>query len=345
MDADAREKEDLQYRKNSTLQEELRSANNLLAELDRKTRELTSDLTAHKGFTDEKNADISKIKRETTSIDAENARLLREKRNAEADLDAIKDGHHAARSEADTLSAYNDKLQDAKDFEGKKLREVELDVGTLSRKLREAQAELEDVQTLRFQKEKDLEIARESKQSTQKETDSLLVKSRKLQDEKAGLQLKIRDYELQTKKTTQKLDDVAILIDSKEKESRSVRLSSSTAESKVLSTKGGIQELKKDNETLQFLLDKYRNDVDIQKKLKEEETLRKLQLSGEKKKLEREAIMKDIEARSAKKELEKIQDSHERLLDQRMQVSQELDAIKQHAELLESQNTKVSLLL
>jgi chromosome segregation ATPase len=344
MDADAREKEDLQYKKNSNLQEELRSANDLLAELERKTRDLSSDLTAHKALTDEKNGEITKIKRDITNVDAENTRLLREKRNAEADLATVKDGQNAARSEGETLSSYNNKLMEAKALEEKKLREAELEVATLSRRLREAQGELEDTQTLRIQKEKDLEVAQDIKQSSELEADSLYVKNKKLQDEKADWQIRNKDLELQVKKVNAKIDDLSVLIDSREKDARSTRLSANSAENNGLALKEEIFKFKKDNETYSLLLDKYRSDVDIQKKLREEESLRKVQLSGEKKKLEREALLKDIEARSAKKELEKIQESHDRLLDSKIQASQELDAIKQHAELLESQNTLVNIL-
>ena len=67
-----------------------------------------------------------------------------------------------------------------------------------------------------------------------------------------------------------------------------------------------------------------------------------MELELEKKKLENETLSKDIEARSAKKELEKIRDTHGMLLEGHVQRTEELNALKQHAEVLENQNATLN---
>lgn len=311
-----------------------------MARIEKMINEKTMDLSTYKGLASGKSLDISKLNKEIAEIEAENVILRREKRNAQGDLAVVEDSHIAARSEANTLSVYNDKLEAAKYQDEDRLKELKMETLTLEARLREAQTELDGVELLRHQKEKEVDLAREEKFRVM-DSDALLLKNKRLRDEKADFEIKQRDYELQISRANQKLDDVNALIDSRDKEARSIRLSASSVEVKDLAAKEELMKIRKDNEIYSLLLDKYRSDVELQKKLKDEETLRKIQLEEEKKRLEVDALSKSLEARAAMRELEKVQDSHERLLEERSQVAAELDAVKEHSGLLESQNYKV----
>ena len=344
MDVDAREREDLQYRKNVNIQEELQRVNGSILDLEKQARDLASNLNVHKTLVEDKNAEIAKLKSEIAEIDGENARIARDKRNAEADLSVMKNGHRAAKDETDSLFVQNEKLKKDQSLSQSHLYESEIEVQKLNKRIEDTQIELDYIRSQSFKKEKDIELAREGKKLNQAEADSLLIKNNRLQDEKADLLKNIKNLELDIKIASQKLDDALVAVESKDKDLKAVRTGSIYAETREFKTSEEIKRYKKDNETLQILLDKYRKDSEIQKKLRDEEAMRKYQLEDEKKKLSRDALLKDIEARTAKKELEKVQESHERLLDERVQISQELDAVKEHTDLLEYQNRTVRTL-
>jgi len=341
MDYDSSERQDSLMKKGATLKDELRRTSEAIVDVDRQIRDLAGRLDAHKALVDDKNAEIQKYKKQLADLGEENTRLARSKRSIEVDLDATKGAHKAAATEADGLADENELLANGKALAEQRLKEAELDVIRLSRKLDEVQLELNEVDKQRLQREKELDIATETKRLNQTEAETLSLRNSRLQDERAGLVQKAKDLELQLNMTNRKINDLLLLIDNKDKELRSIRAGASVAEEREYTTREDLKKLKNENDILQMLLDKYRGDVDKEKKLRDEETMKKYQLEDEKKKLAREALFKDIEARSAKKELEKVQDSRERLLDEKLQVAQELDAIKQHADLLETQNDTV----
>ena len=138
-----------------------------------------------------------------------------------------------------------------------------------------------------------------------------------------------------------KLKDTLELVDAKDKEIRSSKATLTVTEDQTLETREETQKLQKDNDVLQSLLEKYKGDASFHKKVRDNEVVKKLEIEQEKKRLEREVLDKEIETRNVKKELEKVQEHKEILLDSHYQMNQELDALKEHAELLESQNKNV----
>ncbi len=345
MDADAKEREDLQLRKSIGIQEDIRRTNEALIDVERQLRDLANKVGAHKALADDKNAELARIKKTLADLTEEGVRLQRAKRAADLDLQAARDGHQTAEEDVSGLIAENDRLKKSRAAAEDRLKDAELEVAQLRRRLADVQTEIDVVEGQRIQKEKEIEAARQARKYTQSEADALIVKSNRLQDEKDMLTKKMNDLDLQLRLANRKLDDVSVLIDAKDKELKSVKSGATYAETKEYATREELRKLKTENETLEILLNKYRNDVEFQKKLRDEEAMRKYQLEEEKKRLSREALLKDIEARTAKKELEKYQDSHERLLEEKVQVAQELEAVKEHADLLESQNATVLFLI
>ncbi len=341
MDMDAHSREDVQYKKNANLQDDIARASAELADLQARIRDGSSQLGAHKGLADDRNGEIQKLKREVAEAEAENMRLRQLKVGAERDLDEINERKKVAEKELDSHLELSPKLKRSKELSEARMQDAELEAATLSRRLRELEMELDLVTKQHAQKEQDLDLARQSRRMGQDEAVSQQVKQKHLLDEKDSLTLKTRDLDQQLRLTNRKLDDMLTLADSKEKELRAARSGTTMAESRELQTREEVRKTKQENEVLQILLDKYRGDVSKERQLRDAEAARKLQLEDEKKRLSREAMLKDIEARSAKQELEKIRSTHTQLLDEKIQASQELDAIKQHADLLESQNASV----
>lgn len=290
---------------------------------------------------EDRSADVQKLRGDLELAEEENARLSQTKVGAETDIDSLQDSKIAAQRQADALLEQGDRLKKDKEAAEAQAHDAELDAAALNRRLQELEVELDTVNAQRAQNEQALDAAAQTKRMSLTETDSLRDRQAGLMNEKDTLERRTRDMDQELRVANSKLDDVLALIDSKDKELRTVETGASYAETKEFEAREETKKLKQENDVLQILLDKYRGDVDREKRMRDAEAERKYQLEDEKKRLAREALLKDMEARSAKQELERIRDTHDQLLDEKLQTSQELDAIKEHTELLQSQNASV----
>jgi len=221
----------------------------------------------------------------------------------------------------------------------------ELELAKLTHNFADIMQEMDLAKKCLADREKDLEIIQDNRISNRKEADNLLLDNKKLLNERDRLSPTIHDLDIQLAKNKKDLDDTLTLLNIKEKDLKNAKMGFTFAEEKNASSKTELYKLKKDNETLNNLLGKYRSDADFQKRLTEDEMRKRDEIAKEKKKIETEAALKSYEARKAKENLAKMQGSHELLLDSRYQLNQELDAMKQHADVLEYQNKNVNLFI
>lgn len=340
---EAREREDLLLNKSDLLQTELRRFNDTSVDKQRQIKDTEVELNAYKDLVSEKNAELNKLKDDLAHYAQENDLLTRERRNAEADLDVLREGRKAAQAEVERLRAMNENLMRAQAQAKDKEQDSTQEVLRLRRKLDDISVQLDSVQKDRAQRETEADMAIETRRAKQRELDQVAVINAKLRDENQAFGERVRDLEIDLKRLTQRMDDSMTLLDAKEKELRNLRSSISYTEDRGLSASAELSKLKKENDSLQLLLDKYRNDVEFQKRLREEESLKKMEIEQEKRRLEKEALSKELEARTVKRQLEQVQGSHGQLLDQKLQLNEELEALKQHTGLLQSQNANVRM--
>ena len=341
IDRDARDRDELHLQKHESLQTDSRVLRSTLEAKDAELRDIRANIASYKTLADEKNYEIERLKKDAAQFDVENASLLRQKRNAETDLALAHDTKSVAENESQRLLLENDQLAKKQADAETNLHATDLEIARLSRAIEAAELEYGREQREVTQAERDLDLARQGRKLNQAEADKQLVLNSRLQEEKEALALRTKDLDLQVLRANQKLDDALALLATREKELRDMRAGTAYADEKGYAVTEQLRKAQKENETLHILLGKYRDDVDYHKRLREEESLKKYQLSAEKKRLEREALSKSIEAQSAKRELERVQDKHEQILGEKDQLTDELDAMKQHANVLESQNVTV----
>eukprot|EP00826_Nyctotherus_ovalis_P010384 TRINITY_DN12743_c0_g2_i1.p1 TRINITY_DN12743_c0_g2~~TRINITY_DN12743_c0_g2_i1.p1 ORF type:complete len:379 (+),score=78.71 TRINITY_DN12743_c0_g2_i1:376-1512(+) len=316
----------------------------LLDSAEQELRDKLSALSTQKALIENRNVDITRLRKLVADLDDESIRIQRARANLQQELQDVRDARRFAEQTAARRAEDGDAIKRARDVEENNLRSAVAEAETLSRRLADLQATVDSVERQCEQKDGDVAAMGRMRRQAQEEVDALSVKNTKLQDEKQALLNKIKDLEAQSRLADRKLEDITVLIDAKEKELRTMRSSAAYVESRGTSTRQDLRKLQTDNENLQVLLDKYRNDAQLHKRLRDEEAVRKYQLEEEKKRLSRETLVKSLEAQTVKKELERYQGSHSQLLQEREMVSQELDAIKEHADLLESQNFTVTRL-
>lgn len=343
MDTDAKERQELQFRKSSALQENLKRSNIALSEVEAEIREQTRKLEEQKLLIDNRNEEIIKLRNTLGELADEGDRMQRAKDAVEIELRNAHDEHRTVERQVSGFVEESEQLRKVKAIEEDRMHEAAAEVEQLRRRLRDLQAATNAAEQEHVQKAKEIEEANQLQRYTQGEVESLTVKNRQLQDDNEVLGKKMGELEAQLKLANRKLGDVSQLVDEKEKELKAARTGSAYANGQELATREELRKFRHENENLQTLLDKYKNDAQFHKKLREEEANAKLRLEEEKQKLSKEAMVKEAEAQNARRELERYQDSHGQLLEERMMTAQELEALKEHANLLESQNDNVKL--
>eukprot|EP00831_Metopus_contortus_P001478 TRINITY_DN1052_c0_g1_i1.p1 TRINITY_DN1052_c0_g1~~TRINITY_DN1052_c0_g1_i1.p1 ORF type:complete len:570 (-),score=136.84 TRINITY_DN1052_c0_g1_i1:11-1525(-) len=337
-EVELREKEGLYFGRSSALDGDLSKLHMTLSDHELTIKQGSVELETYKRMVEDKNAELAKLKKDLMNYEGENVSIFSRKKSAEVELEVAKSSQKIAQSESDSLYLANERLKKDKMGSAEKLRGAELEVSRLQRKIEDAELELRGIQSLIAQRDRELSMAREGRLVSQSEGDHLLLSNSKLRDEKSDLLRKKADLELQLQVASKRLDDELYLADIKDKELRSMRSGVSLEETRGFDERETLKKLHRENETLNYLLDKYRDDVNVQRRLRNEETTKKLELSAEKKRVEREALMKDIETRAAQRELETAKSVQSSVTEDQIQLSQELSAVRDHADVLEHQN-------
>jgi chromosome segregation ATPase len=156
-------------------------------------------------------------------------------------------------------------------------------------------------------------------------------------------QLKRKEYELI--KLTKKEEEYNSLIKYKEAKEEEIKRQLTDAEISSLEYKDQLRKTQKEKETYEALADKRKREAEMNKKLRESQLTQSIDLLKEKKNLEGKLLEKEIEANRAKRDLNIIKDTHEDLVEDKFNKEKEIEALKEHLEVLSSQNQTVYGLL
>jgi chromosome segregation ATPase len=344
-EVEIKEIDNLHAKKNENLQAEIRNMKISLEEKQKVLKDLELELSAVKKAAEEKGGDISKIRSEIAGSTADNSVLVREKKRIAGEIKGESERKKAADLEIERLSQLNDRENSAVHLADNKHKENELEIIRLKRRIDEISDKINVEQKIQEEKEAGIGASLEDKRVVNKEIERLQGTNLMLENDNNNLSIKIKDYELQLDQANSRIQGTYAVIDNKDKEIRSTKLSLANIEGKTIDAIEQSKKIKRDNDVLEVLLSKYRSDVNQHKKVRENEISEKLDLLEEKKVLERKVLHKEIEAKSAKHELQKVQKNKEYVLDNNYQLNKELDALKDHANVLETQNFTVFYLI
>lgn len=341
MDIDAKEQEELQFRKSEVLQESLKRSSEVLSDVELDIRNQLDKLQAQKALLGDKDEEILRLRKRVAELAGEAERIQRTKTSLELELKDAHDGHRSAERQLSGYIEESEQLKRAKTIEESRMREAEIELDQLRRKVRDLQALADMTEQDNLQKTRELDEESKMQRYNQGEVVVLMNKNRQLQGDNDRFLKQLNVLEDEIRMSNRRLDEISLMVEDKDKEIRVLHSESTYADSKELAAREELRKLRQDNDTYQILLDKYRNDAQFHKSIREKEVSEKYRLEEEKERLAREAVMKDIEARNARKELERYKDTDEQLIEERMMSAQELEALKEHASLLEAQNHNV----
>jgi hypothetical protein len=342
IEAEAKGKENAKARKHENLKEEIQRLHLLLDSSERDLNDKFADLSRYRALVENKSVDSARLRKVVADLDEEGIRIQRTKLLLQQELQAAHNDRRVSEQAANKRMEDGEVLKRAKKSEEDRLHDLLVTVDQYKRILSQKQEAADLIERQCDQKDKEVIDMIQVKKQVQDEAASISIENERLQEEKENLLKKVKELELQSRLANKKLDDINELISNKDKEIRSIKSESTYAESKESSIKQELRKLQTENESFQILLDRYRNNAQVQKRLRDEESLKKYRLEEEKERLAREALTKEIEAKNARRELERYKGSHNQLLEEHAMVSHELEAVKEHANLLESQNMNLS---
>ena len=337
-EVNAKAKDDIQLKHIEKLKNELKELQDALSLKNGEFTNLSGELGNLKLILDSKNNEIFKLRTDIKTGNSLNSKYLIEKNGLENDLAVTVEGKNVAQAELDKLNLLNESLEKDKNLNSEKIQHLEIEYAQTGKKLGDIGDQNKLLSAEKVRLLNDLNVQKEARLYHQKESDKMLLLNSKLLEEKKYLEDKAGSLEYQLAQLDKKIGDTGLLIDSKEQELTNAKLSLNISEEKNLEARVNLDKLRKDKETLEILMNKYKHDAFLNKKLRDEQARRALELESEKNLLEKRVSNKEIEAFSVKKDLERIADSHNKLMVEHLDSNRELDALKEHTSLLENQN-------
>eukprot|EP00826_Nyctotherus_ovalis_P047227 TRINITY_DN5406_c0_g1_i8.p1 TRINITY_DN5406_c0_g1~~TRINITY_DN5406_c0_g1_i8.p1 ORF type:complete len:329 (-),score=128.81 TRINITY_DN5406_c0_g1_i8:305-1291(-) len=312
--------------------------------LDDKQEELTicdGELIATKDRCDELMRELQGLKEVIVTLEEELKNDESEKYTLKAKIESAEEQSKDAHNEIDSLILINEKLTKFNDEKTAKEREYQGELRDLDSKLQSAELECERLKLENVNKDKELDRIDNSRMAMQQKIEELKESCEHYEEELDAREQKIKDMEGQLAELNNHLTLALSKMESNEEYMDSLNGKVGKAEENLIRADGEISRLQKENESLHGLLERYRNDAEMYKKLREEQTLKKYELEQMKSRLEKEAKSKELEARNAKRQLDQVKGSQDKLMNDHYQLNQELEALKEHAEVLETQNDNV----
>ena len=142
-------------------------------------------------------------------------------------------------------------------------------------------------------------------------------------------------------KAEKKAEEYNNLLSYNEMKEEQLKKQLSNAEINSIEYKSKFMEVKKEKEIYEILAEKNKREDEENRRQRHAYLSNSVALMEEKKKLESKLYNKEIEASHAKRDLNLIQETHEEVLEDKHQKESELEAMKEHAEVLFNQNKSV----
>ena len=337
-ESNAQANDEIQLKHIEKLKIELGELQKALNEKNDEFTNLSGELGNLKLILESKNNDIVKLRSDIKAGNSLNTKYLMEKNGLEKELVLTMEGKQTAEGELNKLNALNESLEKDKNLNSEKIQHLEIEFVQTGKKLGDVGDQNKLLSAEKIRLLNDLTIQKEARLTHQKESDKMILLNSKLLEEKKYLEDKAGSLEFQLGQLEKKIGETGKLIDAKEQELVNAKFSLNISEEKNHDARINLDKLRKDKETLEILMNKYKNDALMNKKLRDDQARRALELESEKNLLEKRVSNKEIEAFSVKKDLERIADAHNRLMVEHLDSNIELDALKEHTSLLENQN-------
>jgi len=303
--------------------------------------DIKSKLNTHTSLINDKDSEIEKLCYEQTKIKEHISKLLEEKNKLETELETIKgyklnkekDGKESVTSKEELRKNYEDTkntiidINNSKEKLKKVIYEAEIELALNERKVTNKRRELEDILINNINNNKQVKVQNTINSGLINETE---IKKRKIEEIKEKLEA-----------VNEQHNEAIKSIIHYDKEIKEFKEDIKAAQSRTLEAEKEVLKLKIDNEIYMKLLQEYKINIESQRRLKELETAKKYEAEQERNEMEKTSFVKEIEKKLIILELEQVKDNHNKLLEDKVYLVEDVDALKKHTELLEIQNNEL----
>ena len=182
-----------------------------------------------------------------------------------------------------------------------------------------------------------------SEQMLEKREHELARSQELLNTDKKVLEAQLKKKELEILRMEKKVEEIGHTINYKASQEVTLKHQLSSAEKIAEEYKNQMKKAVQDKELYESIAEKNRIEADTNKKLREAQLNQSIGLLKEKKTLEEKLYEKEYEASKIKKDLNIIQTNQEELIQEKIMKEQEVEALREHTEVLLGQNQVVSI--
>ena len=342
-DREAKERDAGYQKKITNMDEDYKKLNELLAAKHQQLKETESELLKAKEVINEKSTEIIVLRAQFETNKEETLKHTEERKSMEKEYNGIIEARKSMQVELDRVITLNDRLTKANKESIDKERERSVENGSQEKHIDELNTEIEMVRKDFEQKLKELEIVKESKKATQKDLDKATITITKLQEELSRVGDNSKDLDEDRTSLNKRLNETIEILGCKEDEIKALQKSLNAYEERMMDGDNISVKLGQDYDLLKLSFDRCEEELIRQKQLMTDEVSLRRQLESENKRLERELISRDMEVKSSKKESDKV--TVNKLLEDRYQLTQECEALREHASILQTQNQSVRYII
>ena len=336
-----RDTERIESRRIDNLQSELKTLRSNLAEYNVEIKHLSTSAEGRKKLLDTKNGEIQTLKARISDSLEKNAKLASEKRSHEIELSAIQEALHTAEREVEKLSAMNQRLCDQDSEDRERIVGQGEEGERLERTIREHEGLLEQLRADIDSREKKLNATHESRKAYSRELEQIEKACGKVKEQDYDLDRRYGMLESHIKSASGKIEDLSESLMKRDKDMRNARYELTSAEDRAVESKERARKLEQEKERLEASAYQGAKERELQLNLRNEEQIRRRELEQEKKRLERELLARNVEIATGGKEFDKIKGKHKEVMEKRMDLNSEMDALSNHVKVLKTQNETV----
>lgn len=294
---------------------ELQDIEARLASTQRKIRDADSELRQLSTVVNDKEKELKELRQVQAAREADHLIWIQENRAIESELAKLK------RQEVTSPNLV-----------GMHAKEAEEEVESVRQKVRELESRLERAKQPKTRPEIYIQ---------DKEASELAEANMKLEADICALVEKAASMEDKLKKTKETLSSNSLLLDSYYKELQQLNATLRNSNTGAIDSKKQQKEFKGKNAALRQLLEEQKKDAETQRQQCEETCEQKILLELDRRKLEREKMSREVVVKMTSEELKKAKEAHTKLLEDKIQAHEELNALMQHTGILESQNAEL----
>jgi len=325
------------------MEEEVRKNVEMLSAKQQQLKQIDVELIRTKEVVNERNREIIRLRALLDEGQSSVTKSIEERTTIEREMNMAIEAKKAIQIELDRVIVINERLTQSNKELIERDREYSFESSKYMQHIEELSRQIEMYRVQFEQKQRELEIAIESRKSIQMDIEKWGSNASKLQEEVYRLTKINKEYEEERSSFNKRINDTLLILNAKDEELQVTIRNLRMTEEKITSITTGYSRFEHEYEVLKRSLESREEELVHLRRIREEESSKRVGFEAEFKKMEREMSSRELEAKSARTELEQVIMIKEQITLERTQLICEFEALKEHIKVLETQNMTVSL--